>query len=108
VVNHSAYRQRRAGLTVTIPDAGPEAIDRAEEQIRDAVASVPGVLTTPAPQVIFSRAGGGKVELQVAFWLPTGDIGKTAALYSAVLEQIRAKVPDAEVSALDSATSVVV
>ncbi|MGZ3666764.1 MAG: mechanosensitive ion channel family protein [Ktedonobacterales bacterium] len=108
VVNHSAFRQRRAGLTVTIPDPGPEGIDRAEEQIRAAIATVPGVLQTPAPQVIFSRAAGGKVDLRVVFWLPTGDIAKSAALYSEVLEQIRAKVPDAEVSTVDAATSVVV
>lgn len=107
VVNHSTYRQRRAGLIVTIPDGGAEAIDRAEEQIRVAVAGVPGVLTTPAPQIIFSRAVGGKVDLQVVFWLPTSEIGKNAIVYSEVLEQVRAKVPEAEIGALDPAASAI-
>lgn len=105
VVNHSAYRQRRSGLIVTIPDAGAEAVDRVEEQIREAVAAVPGVLTTPAPQIIFSGAAAGKVDLQVAFWLPTGEVGKSAALYSEVLGQVRAKVPEAEIGALDPTTT---
>lgn len=105
VVNHSAYRQRRSGLIVTIPDAGAEAVDRVEEQIREAVAAVPGVLTTPAPQIIFSGAAAGKVDLQVAFWLPTGEVGRSAALYSEVLGQVRAKVPEAEIGALDPTTT---
>lgn len=107
VVNHSAFRQRRSGLIVTIPDAGAEAVDRAEEQIRAAIAAVPGVLTTPAPQIILNRAVGGKLDLQAVFWLPTGELGKSAALYSEVLEQVRTNVPEAEVGALDTATTAV-
>ena len=107
VINHSAFRQRRSGLIVTIPDAGAEAVDRAEEQIRAAIGAVPGVLTTPAPQIILNRAVGGKLDLQAVFWLPTGELGKSAALYSEVLEQVRANVPEAEVGALDPATTAV-
>ena len=108
VVNHSAYRQRRAGLSVTVPDTGAEAVDRAEEQIRAAIAAVQGVLKAPAPQIIFSRATGGKVDLQVVFWLPTGGLGKNTSVYSEVLEQVRAKVPEAEVAVLDPVTSAVI
>lgn len=107
VINHSAYRQRRSGLIVTIPDAGAEAIDRAEEQIRAAIAAVPGVLTTPAPQIILNRAVGGKLDLQAVFWLPTGEFGKSAAVYSDVLEQVRANVPEAEIGALDPTATAV-
>ncbi len=107
VINHSAFRQRRSGLIVTIPDAGAEAIDRAEEQIRAAIAAVPGVLTTPAPQIILNRAVGGKLDLQAVFWLPTGEFGKGASVYSEVLEQVRANVPEAEIGALDSTVAAV-
>ncbi len=107
VINHSAFRQRRSGLIVTIPDAGAEAIDRAEEQIRAAIAAVPGVLTTPAPQIILNRAVGGKLDLQAVFWLPTGEFGKGASVYSEVLEQVRANVPEAEVGALDPTAAAV-
>src|SRR5258708_18882105 len=45
VVNLSAYEHRRAGFTVTVPDTGPETIDRAEEQIRAALETAHAVLT---------------------------------------------------------------
>lgn len=101
VVNLSAYRRRRSGLLLTVPAAGPEALDSVEAQIMGTLKGISGVLDTPVPQIMLNRSSGGKMELQVIFWLPTTDFTHNAAVYSEVLEQVRARVPNAEVAALD-------
>ncbi len=105
VVNLSYYERRRAALSVSVPDVGLDGVDRTEEQIRTALDDVPGVLHEPVPEVTVSRASAGKVDLHVVFWMPTKDFGKNAAIYSDVIERVRAQVKDAEVSLLDASAS---
>jgi small conductance mechanosensitive channel len=108
VVNLSAYDRRRSGLTVTIPDSGPDALDQAEEQIHSALEGVPGIIDKEPPQVVLSGASGGKVSLQVLFWVPAHDFSGNAAVVSDVIERLRAQVKDAEVAPLDTSASVAV
>ena len=108
VVNLSAYDRRRSGLTVTIPDTGPDALDRAEEEIRAALESVPGLIDKEPPQVVLNGASGGKVDLRVLFWVPAGNFDHNAAVVSEVIERLRAQVKDAEVAPLDTSASVAV
>jgi small-conductance mechanosensitive channel len=108
VVNLSYYDRRRSGLTVTIPDSGPDALDHVEEQIHAALEGVPGIIEKEPPQVVLSGAGGGKVSLQVLFWVPAHDFSGNAAVVSDVIERVRAQVKDAEVAPLDTSASVAV
>lgn len=98
VVNLSAYDVSRGVLLVTVPDNGPESIDRAEEQIRTALKSVAEVRLDPPPKIIIGGASADKMELRVVFWLPTKDISKVATLYSQIIEELLAQVEGAEVT----------
>jgi small-conductance mechanosensitive channel len=88
-----------------VPDTGASGIDRAEAGIRAALEAVSAVHRDPPPQVTVSRATGGKVDLHVAFWTPAGNASTNGAVYSDVIEQIRAQVKDAEVAILDPSAS---
>jgi small-conductance mechanosensitive channel len=105
VINLSFYERRRAALSVSVPDEGPDGVDRTEERIRSALDDIPGVLHEPQPEVIVNRATAGKVDLHVVFWMPTKDFGRNAAVYSEVIERVRAQVKDAEVALLDASVS---
>ena len=99
VVNLSVAQGRRVGLLVSLPDDGPDAIDRAEEHILAALESVPAA---HEPQVTLNRSVGGKVDLRVSFWTPlsTGARDDETPL-SQAMEQIRAQVHGAEVSTIE-------
>ncbi|HZC79529.1 MAG TPA: mechanosensitive ion channel family protein, partial [Ktedonobacterales bacterium] len=107
VTNVTAFDRRRATLAVTVPDGGPESVDHVEEQIRTALEKVPGVLESPPPLVTLNRAGEGKVDLHVVFWMPNKRPGDVAALYSDVIEQVRTQVRDAQVSQVDATSAAV-
>lgn len=105
VINLSEAERLRSALTVTVPDTGASGIDRAEAGIRAALEAVSSVHRDPPPQVTVSRATGGKVDLHVAFWTPAGEAGANGAVYSDVIEQIRAQVKDVEIAVLDPSAS---
>ena len=105
VVNLTAYAQRRTGITVTVSDSGTNAVSTSEQQIRDALEQVAGILETPSPIVTLTRASGGKIELQVVFWLSTKDYRQNSQVISTVAEQVRMNIPGAEVTAMDAAAT---
>jgi small-conductance mechanosensitive channel len=107
VTNLTAFDRRRATLAISVPDGGPDSVDNAEEQIRTALEKVPGVLESPPPLVTLNRAGEGKVDLHVVFWMPNKRPGDVAALYSDVIEQVRTQVRDAQVSQVDATSAAV-
>jgi len=107
VVNLSAFQRRRITLLVTVPNAGPEAIDRAEEQIRAALANLTTALTEPEPLVTLSRAAADQLDLRVTFWAPTkhhGITGDDGALSEAI-ELVRGRLPEAVVATPDGVTA---
>src|SRR5262249_3815443 len=92
VVNLSAYERHRSSFTVTVPDTGPGAVEHAEAQIRAALNELPEVLDKPVPEVIVTRAAKTSIDLQVVYWLPSEGLDRRAAIFSQVLEQVRARV----------------
>jgi small-conductance mechanosensitive channel len=102
VVNLSAYQTRRAAFTVTVPDIGADAIDTAVHSLQDALKSAPDVLPSPQPEVILTRAASGSADLRVIYWLPKESVDARAAVFSHVIEQVRAEVAGIEFSALDA------
>jgi small-conductance mechanosensitive channel len=106
VVNQSFYRRRRAALTVTILDGGPDAVDKAEEQILQSLVAVPKIIKQdPAPEVSLSGTTGGKVTLRAIFWLPTMPPPQQAGVISDAIEQMRIQLPEAEIAMQDTATA---
>ncbi len=103
VVNLSAYRNSRAAFTVTVPDTGGKAIDTAVHSVQAALKSAPDVLPSPQPEVILTRAAGGTADLRVIYWLSRESVDARAAVFSHVIEQVRADVAGVEFSAQDVA-----
>jgi small-conductance mechanosensitive channel len=103
VVNHSGYASRRSALTVTLSDAGTANVSSAEQQILAALASIKEIQRDPQPQVAVSRVTGGKLELRVEFWLPTSGLAGEGYILSEAIDEVRSRIRDAEVAAMDSA-----
>ena len=103
VVNNAFYQRRRIGLLVTAPDDGPDAIKAARGKVLQTLEGLDYVLPAPAPEVALSKASGGKVELRAVFWLSVADGEGGAGRLSDAMEQVRARLPDAEVAPLDPA-----
>ena len=103
VVNNSFYQRQRIGLLVTSPDDGPDAIATARRKILQTLESLDYVLPAPGPEVALSKASGGKVELRAVFWLSATDGDEGTGRLSDAMEQVRARLPEAEVAPLDAA-----
>ncbi len=105
VVNLSAYQNRRASFTVTVPDHGANSIDAAVLVIRGALDSAPDVLKAPAPEVALTRTGNGTADLRAVYWMPSESADSRAAVISHLVEQVRSQVDGAEINVLDAATT---
>lgn len=101
VVNNSFYQRRRVGLLVTLPDDGSDAINAARQRILLTLEELPGALRTPAPEVVFSKASGGKVDLSAQFWLPITRDDAAGGALSDAMAKVRMHLPDAEVGPLE-------
>ena len=71
ITNYSSEPTRRVDLTFSAAYSAP--IDRVEEALQKAVASVSGVLADPAPFARVSRYGNSSVEYTVRVWCATAD-----------------------------------
>ena len=105
VVNNSFYQRRRIGLLVTAPDDGPDAINTTRSKILQTLDGLDYVLPAPAPEVALSKASGGTVELRAVFWLSAADGDEGAGRLSDAMEQVRGRLPGAEVAPLDPASA---
>ena len=92
VTNNTAYRRRRAMLTVVLP--ADISADECEKAILEALKTVDGVLTDPPPDIQVSSAIDQKLTMAVHFWVPTDRLD----VLSNVLFHVKRAVPQAEVS----------
>jgi small-conductance mechanosensitive channel len=95
VTNNTAYRRRRALLTVALPTEAAMSAEECDKAILDALKTVDGVLTDPPPDIQISSAVDQKITMLVHFWVPTDRLD----VLSDVLFQVKRAVPSAEVSA---------
>lgn len=70
VVNNSYYGERRAGITVTLPQEDFQK-DETPERILAAVNEIEHVLEKPSPTVLFSSYTEQKITLTLRFWIAT-------------------------------------
>jgi small-conductance mechanosensitive channel len=101
VVNNSFYQRRRVGLVVTLPDDGSVAISTVRQRILQTLEELPNALRTPAPEVVLTKASGGKVDLTAQFWLPVTHDEETSGALSDAMAKVRAHLPEAEVGPLE-------
>jgi len=71
IINYSSEPTRRVDLTVSAAYSAP--IDRVEETLLSALASLPNTLTDPAPFARVSRYGNSAIEYTVRVWCKTAD-----------------------------------
>lgn len=67
LINHSLYGEVRVNVPVGI--AYKERIDEARRVLLPAASGVPGVLTTPPPEVVPLALGASSVDLQIRVWI---------------------------------------
>jgi len=69
IINYTRAERRRVELPVGIPyDADTEI---ARKAVLEAIESIPGIVTEPAPMVGFSTFGDSALELNTFFWIDT-------------------------------------
>jgi small-conductance mechanosensitive channel len=73
ITNFSREVNRRLDLTVGV--AYGTDLEFARTTALHAVASVTGVLSDPAPQVVFNNLGGSSIDFTLYFWINTQDSG---------------------------------
>jgi small-conductance mechanosensitive channel len=105
VVNLTAYAVNRGVVLVTVPDGGDAGLLAVESEIQSGLRAVTQVCQDPAPQIMVSGTAGGKLQLQVVFWLPTKDLDTVSDLYSQVINQVHSRVEGAEVARSGATTS---
>jgi small-conductance mechanosensitive channel len=74
IVNFSRALRRRIEILIGVaPDSD---LDRVARITLDIIAkNVSGVLTDPAPQVVFSQFGESTIDFKVFYWIDTGEAG---------------------------------
>ncbi|MGO8948707.1 MAG: mechanosensitive ion channel family protein [Ktedonobacterales bacterium] len=105
VVNLSAYDTGRVVLLITLPEKSGDRLEGVEEQIRGVLFSVAGIRPEPSPQIMINGTSAGKMQLQVMFWMPTGDQDTATALTSQAISRLSDAFPDAEVTRAGSAAA---
>jgi len=94
LTNNSAYRRRRAMLTITLLEQEQLSTKDCEQVILQALSVVEGVLQDPAPTIQISSALDQKLTLAVYFWVPTDRLD----VLSDALFEVKRALPAAEVS----------
>jgi len=91
LINHSLYGEVRVNVPVGI--AYKERIDEARRVLLPAASGVPGVLTTPPPEVVPLALGASSVDLQIRVWID--DPALERRIFFQVLEASKVALDDA-------------
>jgi small conductance mechanosensitive channel len=97
VINATAQDRRPATLTITLPSAEASNFSQLEERILTTLAQVKDVRHEPTPNVLLNRAGQGKLDVQVEFWV-SGAEETTPAAVSDAITHLAAVFSEADVS----------
>lgn len=100
VINNTHYEERRATITVTLPQA---TFDKTTtlDTILKTIQSQATILAKPEPNIMISSFTGHHVTLTVRFWLPNQDV----ASISEVMYTLRTALPDADLTVVEAAAN---
>jgi small-conductance mechanosensitive channel len=101
VVNNSYYGERRAVITVTLPQE-KYVPDETPGQIVKMVKGFENVVDTPEPSAMITNFAEGKVTLTVRFWI----IREQFATISEVMHALHKLLPDGDMALQESAGNV--
>ncbi len=105
VINNSFFPDRRATLTITLPQE-MFIKDETPQQIIDALLEVDEILPKPEPTVTLSSASAGKLTLTVRFWVANGHSGTDLGLISDAIFALLAILPAADITVAEPAGNV--
>jgi len=91
LVNHSMYGEIRINVPMGI--AYKESISHARSVLLPAIMSVPGVLTTPQPEVVAFKLGDSSIDLQARAWI--ADAATERPTTFAILERCKEALDEA-------------
>ncbi len=99
IVNHTALGTQRAGIAVGV--AYGTDLEKAMSVLKDACATVPGVLEEPAPSVFLTGFGASSIDFEVRPWSAVGDFAPMqhdvrVAVYDA-LEKAGIEIPFSQI-----------
>lgn len=95
VVVNTAYENRR--LSVEVGIGYDESIADARAAILEAIATLPGIVTDPVPEVLVNLLGDFSVILEVRFWISPPDRREAVEAQDQVLEAIKRALTAAEI-----------
>ncbi|MBH0130796.1 mechanosensitive ion channel family protein [Salinibacterium sp. NK8237] len=95
VVVNTAYENRR--LSVEVGIGYDESIADARAAILEAIATLPGIVTDPTPEVLVNLLGDFSVILEVRFWISPPDRREAVEAQDQVLEAIKRALTAAEI-----------
>ena len=72
VINNTYYSERRAGITIVLPE-GDFSPEETAKRIQKALAEIATILPKPQPTVLCSKYAEGKVTLLVHFWITSAE-----------------------------------
>ncbi len=108
VINNTYYDERRATISVTLPQE--EFVkDQTPERIIKALKEMAIVLVKPEPTAAISGYSGKLVTLAVHFWIASGPpvtVSEQLASVSEVMYTLHTVLPDADIAVLESAGDV--
>jgi small-conductance mechanosensitive channel len=82
MINFSTYPTRRIELRVGVAYATD--LEQARRVALEAIASIPGILADPAPQVVYNNFGAYSIDFTLYFWVTLEDLGFLDAQDAAV------------------------
>lgn len=104
VVNNSYYAERRATITITLPEELFHQTETAQQAL-DALTDLEGILAKPEPTAKLTEIGSNAdtkskhITLTLRFWVASGH----TATVSEVMYTLHAKLPEANLTVVESA-----
>ncbi|MEW6731558.1 MAG: mechanosensitive ion channel family protein [Acidobacteriota bacterium] len=77
IINHSVYGARR--ITFTLGISHESSLEQAQEVIRQAIRAIPGVASTPTPEVSITNFSANAVNLEIQCWVDKGAVFGTVS-----------------------------
>jgi small conductance mechanosensitive channel len=105
VINNSFFPDRRATITVTLPQEAFEK-DETANKITGALQEIEAVMPKPEPTVMLTSASGGKITLTVRFWVANGHTETDLSIVSDAIYALRSILPDADLTVSEPAGNV--
>jgi small-conductance mechanosensitive channel len=96
VINNTYYSERRAAITVLLPEADFSP-DETTERIQKALIEVPTIMPTPKPVILLNKYAGEKVTLLVRFWIASNETIDV----SEVMHLLHKLLPTAELTVVE-------